>query len=132
MSKAFTKEDGGAPPEVRRPIRIEPGETRYITREGYRRLVDELEALKAATVLPGSEGGARAQLLESILAAVTVVGTAGHTDRVIFGSWVDLEDEDGTRVTYRLVGPDETDARQGLISIDSPVARAILGKEVGE
>ncbi len=54
-------------------------------------------------------------------------------DRVKFGAFVELEDMDnGTVVTYRLVGPDESDLKQGKISITSPVARAIVGKEIGD
>ena len=50
-----------------------------------------------------------------------------------FGAFVELEDMDnGKLVTYRLVGPDESDLEQGKISITSPVARAIVGKEVGD
>jgi transcription elongation factor GreA len=54
-------------------------------------------------------------------------------ERVKFGAFVELEDMDnGTVVTYRLVGPDESDIKQGKISVTSPVARAIVGKEVGD
>ncbi|RLB40966.1 MAG: transcription elongation factor GreA [Deltaproteobacteria bacterium] len=54
-------------------------------------------------------------------------------DRVKFGAFVELEDMDnGKIVTYRLVGADESDIQQGKISITSPVARAIVGKEVGD
>lgn len=50
------------------------------------------------------------------------------TQRVYFGAWVTLEDEQGEEARYRLVGPDELDLKAGLISIDSPLARALLGK----
>ena len=54
-------------------------------------------------------------------------------DKVKFGAYVELEDIDsGKIVTYRLVGPDESDIKQGKISVTSPVARAIVGKEVGD
>ena len=54
-------------------------------------------------------------------------------DKVKFGAIVELEDMDnGTMVTYRLVGPDESDIKQGKISITSPVARALVGREVGD
>ena len=52
--------------------------------------------------------------------------------RVYFGATVRLSDEAGTEYTYRIVGSDETDARAGWISIDSPIARALLKKEVGD
>jgi transcription elongation factor GreB len=49
-------------------------------------------------------------------------------NKVYFGAWVTLEDEAGEQQRYRIVGPDELDLKQGLISIDSPLARALLGK----
>ena len=49
-------------------------------------------------------------------------------NRVYFGALVTLEDDQGEQVRYRIVGPDELDLRQGLISVDSPLARALLGK----
>ncbi|SDU03555.1 transcription elongation factor GreB [Pseudomonas pohangensis] len=49
-------------------------------------------------------------------------------NKVYFGAWVTLEDEAGEQQLYRIVGPDELDLKQGLISIDSPLARALLGK----
>ena len=52
--------------------------------------------------------------------------------RVFFGAWVKLEDEDGTLVEYRIVGPDEFDAAQGYISMDSPLGRALLRKAVDD
>ncbi|MGB5194854.1 MAG: transcription elongation factor GreA [Polyangiales bacterium] len=54
-------------------------------------------------------------------------------EKVKFGAIVELEDMDnGTTVTYRLVGPDESDIKQGKLSITSPVARALVGREVGD
>ena len=53
--------------------------------------------------------------------------------KVVFGSTVDLEDESsGSAVTYQIVGDDEADLKLGLISISSPIARAVIGKEVGD
>ena len=53
-------------------------------------------------------------------------------NRVFFGAWVKLEDEEGACHEYRIVGADETDAVQCLISIDSPLAKALLGREPGD
>jgi transcription elongation factor GreB len=53
-------------------------------------------------------------------------------ERVFFGAYVTVEDEDGTEKTYRIVGPDESDLDRGYISLDSPVARALLGKREGD
>lgn len=52
--------------------------------------------------------------------------------RVFFGAWVTLVNEDDIEVVYRLVGPDEWDVKRGEISIDSPMARALLGKSVDD
>ena len=53
--------------------------------------------------------------------------------RVVFGATVDLEDEDsGNAVTYQITGDDEADIKLGRISIGSPIARALIGKEAGD
>lgn len=51
-------------------------------------------------------------------------------NRVFFGAWVTVEDEDGKAQTYRIVGPDEFDLKANKLSMDSPLARALLGKAV--
>lgn len=50
--------------------------------------------------------------------------------KVYFGAWVRLEDEDGNEFTYRVVGPDDFDPVRGWLSMDSPMGRALLGKQV--
>ena len=53
--------------------------------------------------------------------------------RVVFGATVELSDESsGDEITYQIVGDDEADLKQGRISINSPIARALIGKESGE
>ena len=77
----------------------------------------------------------RIQEIESKLAAAQVIDPANidAEGRVVFGSTVDLEDEDsGAAVTYQIVGDDEADLKQGLISISSPIARALIGKTAGD
>jgi len=54
------------------------------------------------------------------------------TSRIFFGAWVELEDDDGNTYKYRLVGPDEFNLKMGLLSIDSPMARALLKKQVDD
>ena len=53
-------------------------------------------------------------------------------ERVYFGAWVTLEDDDGNENEYRIVGPDEFDATARLISMDSPLGRAALRKAVDD
>ena len=77
----------------------------------------------------------RIQEIESKLAAAQIIdpATLDADGRVVFGSTVDLEDEDsGAAVTYQIVGDDEADLKQGLISISSPIARALIGKDAGD
>jgi transcription elongation factor GreA len=59
--------------------------------------------------------------------------TVNAEGRVVFGATVKLLDEDsGTEMTYQIVGDDEADIAQGMVSISSPIARALIGKESGE
>lgn len=52
--------------------------------------------------------------------------------KVYFGAWIELEDEQGALLRYRIVGPDEFDAARGYISMDSPVAKALMRKTEGD
>jgi transcription elongation factor GreB len=52
--------------------------------------------------------------------------------KVGFGAWVVLEDDEGNEATWRIVGPDEFDPDSGLISLQSPMGAALMGKEEGE
>ena len=73
---------------------------------------------------------ARVRFLAKRLDEVTVVDKAPRErDRVFFGALVTLEDDTGRSFRYRLVGPDEFDSAPEYISIDSPMARALLKKQ---
>jgi transcription elongation factor GreA len=77
----------------------------------------------------------RIQELEAKLAAAQVIDPASIDagGRVVFGATVDLQDVDtGHEVTYQIVGDDEADLKEGRISISSPIARALIGKEAGD
>ena len=55
------------------------------------------------------------------------------TEKVVFGATLDLEDQDdGAKVTYQIVGDAEADIKAGLISVSSPIARALVGKSAGD
>ena len=72
--------------------------------------------------------------IDGKLAAAQIIDPAdlNAEGRVVFGSTVDLEDEDtGVKVTYQIVGDDEADLKLGMVSIGSPIARALIGKEAG-
>lgn len=145
MSKAFTSEETpDLGPIARAPPRVAPGEVRYVTPEGHAALRDELERVREARADAArltehardariAELERRAALVEGTLAALTVLGPeSAPRGRVGFGTWVVVEDEDGRALTWRIVGPDEADARRGLVSVHSPVARALLGHEAGD
>ncbi len=73
--------------------------------------------------------------IESKLAAAQIIdpSTLDAGGRVVFGATVDLEEEaSGNEVTYQIVGEDEADLKVGRISINSPIARALIGKEAGD
>lgn len=73
--------------------------------------------------------------IESKMAAAQIIdpATLDAGGKVVFGATVDLEEESsGEAVTYQIVGEDEADLKQGLISVGSPIARAMIGKEAGE
>lgn len=53
-------------------------------------------------------------------------------DKVVFGATVTLEDEDGAKVVYQVVGDWEADIKQNKIAVSSPIARALIGREVGD
>jgi transcription elongation factor GreA len=77
----------------------------------------------------------RIQEIEGKLAAAQIIdpSTLDAEGRVVFGSTVDLEEEEtGAKVTYQIVGDDEADLKLGLISISSPIARALIGKTAGD
>ena len=77
----------------------------------------------------------RIQELEGKLSNAQIINPAelDAGGRIVFGATVELEDlETGQKATYQVVGDDEADIRANLISISSPIARALIGKEVGD
>jgi len=161
MNKAFTKEDEASLTDEPLEAEEEPrpkGGARYITPEGFKRLEAELvhiwkverpkvtaEVSAAAAQGDRSENAEyiygkkklreldrRIRYLSKRLDSLTVVEQRAGADRVLFGAWVTIEDEDGAGTTWRIVGPDEFDVKAGMISVDSPVAKALLGKKQGD
>jgi len=135
-----------------------PG-SKYITPEGKKRLTDEFSSLwkekrpevTAALAAAAAEGDrsenaeyiyrkkqlreidSRIHFLKGRIEDVVVVDTVpSDQTRVFFGAWVRLEGEDGSRAEYRIVGPDESDADKGYISMDAPMARALMKKTEGD
>ncbi len=136
-----------------------PKSSPYITEEGAQALQQELKHLwkeerpqvtaavsEAAKNGDRSENGdyiygkrrlreidRRVRYLSKRLDEVTIVDRAPpQRDKVFFGAWVTLEDETGGEKRFRIVGADEFDLKKDKISVDSPVARGVLGKRVGD
>jgi transcription elongation factor GreB len=138
VSKAFTSEEPtGQAPLGRTAPRLAPGELRYVTPEGHAALRAELARLESERA--GAEPGRadalarRSATVASTLATLTVLSPESAPEgKVGFGTWVTVEDGEGRRHTWRIVGADEADARRGLVSVGSPVARALLGREEGD
>jgi transcription elongation factor GreB len=134
-------------------------EPSYITREGARKLQEELADLRSRQrpkivqeVADAAAQGDRSENAEYIygkkklreidrrihfltkrLETVTVVDAADRdTDQVFFGAFVEVEDEAGKLASYRIVGEDETEPKEGRISYKSPLGRALLKKRVGD
>jgi transcription elongation factor GreB len=74
----------------------------------------------------------RIRYLQKRLPNLTVVREHPGNDRVFFGATVTVEDADGQERSYRIVGADETDAKKNAISIDSPMGRALLKKQIDD
>jgi transcription elongation factor GreB len=76
----------------------------------------------------------RVRFLRKHLEEVQVVqpGAVADAERIFFGAWVTVADENGQEHRYRLVGPDEIAPERGWISIRSPLGRVLLGKEAGD
>ena len=131
----------------------------YITRQGWQALDDELKYLwreerpivtqavsEAAAMGDRSENAEyiygkrrvreidrRVRFLTKRLEVLKIVDPNPQQEgKVFFGAWVKVENEDGEVNVFRLVGPDEFEPAKKWISIDSPVARALLGKKVDD
>ncbi len=55
-----------------------------------------------------------------------------NSTKVYFGAWIELEDDNGNKFTYRIVGSDEINLKKGWISIDSPMSKSLLNKSLGD
>ena len=75
----------------------------------------------------------RVRFLRKRLEQVSVVERQpSDVSKVYFGAWIELEDDDGELLRYRIVGEDELDLARGYISVDAPLARGLLGKQQGD
>lgn len=136
----------------------QPKASPYITPEGYQTLQQELnglwqrraevtKALSAAAAEGDRSENAeyiyrkkelreidrRIRYLQKRLPDLKVVSSSPQNkDHVYFGAWVTLEDEMGHETVFRIVGPDEFDLEKGYISMDSPMAKALMKKAIDD
>ncbi len=135
-----------------------PKSSPYITGEGHLHLQDELNAIwkrraivTRALSAAAAEGDRsenaeyiyrkkelreidrRIRYLQKRLPELKVVtDPPSDRERIFFGAWVTLENDDGEEVTYRIVGPDEFDPAKGWISMDSPMAKVLMKKTLDD
>ena len=144
MSVAFTKEgdsEASAADLPDRPISPHPN---FVTREGFTALERALAAARSAYTAAqaagdiGADRTAMARATRDLRyygarrASAQLVDPAPAGGVIRFGSRVRLETEDGTPLSYRIVGEDEADPARGLVSYIAPMARALIGRSVGD
>ena len=144
MAVAFTREEdyeARAADLPDRPISAHPN---LVTASGLAAIEAELSAARAAYAAAQDEGGisadrtamARAtrdlRYWSARRASAQLTEPEGAAGAVQFGRAVEIEREDGRRQTFRIVGEDEADPARGSISYVAPLARALLGKAVGD
>jgi transcription elongation factor GreA len=126
--------------------------------EGYRQLEDELKRLRterpqivdaieearahgdlsenaeyhAAKERQGQVEAQMAEIEDRLSRALVIDPSTLSGDKVVFGATVSLIDEDEKKIRYQLVGQQEADAKVGRISYNSPLGRALIGRQVGE
>ena len=144
MAVAFTREEDYESQAANLPDRPISTHPNLVTADGLAAIEGELASARAAYAAAQAEGGisadrtamaratrdlrywsarrASAQLTEPVI----------DPDKVQFGRAVAFEREDGRRQTFRIVGEDEADPAKGSVSYVSPLARALLGKVVGD
>jgi transcription elongation factor GreB len=137
----------------------QPIGSKYITVEGHQKLEQELKHLwrvkRPQVVQKVSEAAAlgdrsenadyiygkrqlaeidrRVRFLRKRLEGMTIVDqNPSDLNKIFFSAWVELENEEGELVKYRVVGPDEFDDHPDYISMDSPFAKALMGKIVDD
>ncbi|MBS7540262.1 GreA/GreB family elongation factor [Ancylobacter lacus] len=137
MSRAFVNEDSGTDALPERPV--SPARN-LVTRRGLALIEREIEvlreALATATVAGDRDAIARAsrdlRYWSARRASAEPVDPPAEAERITLGMAVTIEDEQGRRRSYRLVGEDEAEPRAGRIGWSAPVARLLLGRAVGD
>jgi transcription elongation GreA/GreB family factor len=144
MSVAFTKEEDSEAQAANLPDRPISTHPNLVTPKGLAELdaaLAEARAAYAAAQAAGEINADRTAMARATRdlryysarrANAQLVETPPGSDKVVFGGAVTFEREDGRRSTFRIVGEDEADPAKGAVSYVSPLARALLGKSVGD
>ena len=144
MSVAFTKEEDSESVAANLPDRPVSAHPNLVTPGGLAAIEAALAEARAAYAAAQAEGGvgadrtamARAtrdlRYWSARRASAQRVEPSAEAGKVAFGGAVTFEREDGRRQTFRIVGEDEADPANGAVSYVSPLAQALLGKEVGD
>ncbi len=144
MSVAFTKEEDTEAAAAFLPERPISSHPNLVTESGLAKLDAALAAAKEAVAMAQTQADlktdrsvmARAsrdfRYYAARRASAQLFQPTGDPDNVLFGRQVTFRREDGRTQSFRIVGEDEADAAQGTISHISPIAKALLGKRVGD
>lgn len=144
MSVAFTREEDVEAAAAHLPDRPISPHPNLVTPEGLAALENALAAARAAYSSAQTTGTVQAdrtamsraardlKYFSARRASAQVVMPVASAGQVMFGSTVTFDRDDGRRQTFRIVGEDEADAAHGTVSHVSPLARALMGKAVGE
>jgi transcription elongation GreA/GreB family factor len=140
MSRAFVRENDGAEVPLDLPERPVSAHPNFVTARGLQQIESRIRELEAAREAPkrSEDKDALARVDRELRywqqrkATAKVVEPDSEPVKVRFGVRVTLQYEDGTQRTFTLVGEDEADPAQGLISWISPIAQALIGTSVGD
>jgi transcription elongation GreA/GreB family factor len=139
MSKAFTREDDADQHGDLLPERVIPPHPNLVTAEGLAQIDDALTRLskqhnevRTAGDTAGTASTARDLRYWSARRATARLTEAKPGLQVQFGSRVTIRRPDGSTRAYRIVGIDEADPKKGTLSYVSPLAQALMGKEIGD
>lgn len=144
MSVAFTREEDYEAQAADLPDRPISPHPNLVTASGLAQIETELTAARSAYAAAQAQGDVSAdrtamaratrdlRYWSARRATAQLTETTGDADVVQFGRTVEIEREDGRRQAFRIVGEDEADPAKGSVSYVSPLARALMGKAVGD
>ena len=144
MSRAFVKEPDGDQAETDLPVRPQSKHPNYITMKGLEKqkkhlheLVLECSALKTSNTLADKNkikllNADITYLKQRVESAIPIKVEEQGREDIRFGATITLVDENNTQYKFTIVGQDEVDTKNGLISWVSPLASTLIGKQVGD